>query len=814
MLTDRLAQNSVSSHSATACHHCGEPCPDEKHRLGALSFCCSGCQTVYEILHHNGLEKFYEIDAEAGQSLQQRTDARYAYLDDAEVRERLLDFSSPAMAKVSFYLPQVHCASCIWLLEHLYRLDPGVQESRVNFTKKEVYITYSPEQTSLRKLAEMLYRIGYAPEINLNDLEGKKKPAVDRKLIYQLGVAGFAFGNIMLLSFPEYLNLSRESYDEFFQVFAYLNLFLSLPVVFYSARDYLKSAWLGIRQKHLNIDVPVSLGILALFGRSAYEILSQTGMGYMDSLAGLVFFLLIGKWFQQRTYYQLSFERDYKSYFPIAVQRKEGDQWRSVSLDKLQAGDILQIRHGEIIPADSVLLRGEGRIDYSFVTGESEVVGQQTGDKLYAGGRQMGGPLEISLTRTVSQSYLTQLWNNEVFTKRKEGRAIRLADQIGTGFTFTILTIAAITFLWWVQTDIRTAFNAATAVLIIACPCAVALAIPFIFGNAVRLLSRRGFFLKNTAVLEQLTRFRSAVLDKTGTLTRRKDGSVSFEGIPLSAQEKAATMALTRASTHPLSRQLFEYLKNGASVQALPTVVDWEEKTGAGVQGVVEGKLIRLGSARFIGGETGEQGNLQLEIDGQYRGQFFLRSEFREGLREIMDYFSKNGIESSLLTGDNNRQKQELVEVLGENTRLLFRQQPQDKLDFVKQLQEKGREVLMLGDGLNDAGALSQSDCGIVLTEESGSFTPASDAVLQAHSFTDLPTFFRFAKRSVRLVYIAYGLALMYNVVGLSYAVQGLLSPVIAAILMPLSSVTIVVFGLVSSSLLAWRMGLTAGGRR
>ncbi len=793
-----------------ACHHCGEPCPNPPISNGLNSFCCVGCQTVYEILHENGLQKFYEIDPAAGQTQRQQKASRYAFLEDDSVVERLVDFSSPDMEKVTLLLPQIHCASCVWLLENLHRLEPAVRESRVHFPKKELYLTYDPQKTSLKSTAELLHRVGYPPEINLSNLDSGAKPGMNRRLIYQLGVAGFAFGNIMLLSFPEYLNLSQETYEFYFQTFAYLNLMLALPVVFFSGWDYLRSAWIGIRNKHLNIDVPVSLGILAIFGRSTYEILSQTGLGYLDSLAGLVFFLLVGKWFQQRTYYRLSFDRDYKSYFPIAAQRKTAGDWQSVSLDQLQPGDVLLIRHGELIPADSILLKGEGFVDYSFVTGESETVSQQTGDKLFAGGRQMGGPLEISLTKEVSQSYLTQLWNNDIFTKEKEGRAVRLADTIGTWFTFSILGIALLTFLWWAPQDIGIAFNATTAVLIIACPCAVALAIPFIFGNAIRLLARKGFFLKNPAVLEQLTRFNSVVLDKTGTLTRSKAGAVTFDGTPLTATEMDQLIALVHPSTHPLSRQIRDYCLSLSSDQQSLPIQGWEEQVGKGIEATVAGTCLRLGSASFVEGASmesnGQATTVFLAKDGVLRGTFHIQNTFREGLSQLVAYFQKQDISISLLTGDNDRQKSALEDQLGPEAKLLFQQAPQHKLDYVQDLQKHGREVLMLGDGLNDAGALSQSDCGLVLTEQNGSFTPASDGVLHADSFGLLSTFFRFAKASVRLVYLAYSLAFIYNVIGLSFAVQGALSPVIAAILMPLSSITIVVFGLLSSTWVAWRM--------
>ncbi|RMG84715.1 MAG: ATPase P, partial [Bacteroidetes bacterium] len=383
------------------CAHCGEVCAEETVRAGEAVFCCEGCKMVYEILHTNDLSQYYDIEKAPGISLKAQKRERYAWLDDPEIAAKLIDFQNEEVTRVTFLLPQIHCASCIWLLENLYKLNPGVLQSRVNFLKKEAYLTFDHQKISLRQLVELLALIGYAPAINLSDLDEKPpRDQIDRSFYYQLGVAGFAFGNIMLLSFPEYLGLTEVAFRQWF---GYMNIALALPVVFFSGRHYLRSAWQGLRRGELNIDVPVALGMLTLFGRSVFEILTHTGAGYLDSLAGLVFFLLAGRWFQQKTYYRLSFERDYKSYFPIAATLKTPEGEVSVALNKLKPGDTVVVRHQELIPADGLLVKGKARIDYSFVTGESEPVRVAPGGKIFAGGRQTADHIELTLTKKVSQ---------------------------------------------------------------------------------------------------------------------------------------------------------------------------------------------------------------------------------------------------------------------------------------------------------------------------------------------------------------------------------------------------------------------------
>jgi Cu+-exporting ATPase len=783
------------------CYHCHEECRDGVVPFDEKDFCCQGCKMVYEILNANDLCNYYQLDANPGISLRGRRQEQYAYLDDAEVVEKLVAFTDGERTRVTFYLPQIHCASCVWLLENLYRLNEGITQSKVNFLKKEISLTYLDGKTTLRKIVELLASIGYAPAINLGNLDPEPRRPVSRTFYFQIGVAGFAFGNIMLLSFPEYLGL--DSSDRFFQsVFGYLNILLSLPVVLYSARDYFRSAWGSLRQGYLNLDVPIALGIVALFGRSAYEILTHTGAGYVDSLAGLIFFLLTGKWFQQTTYYHLSFERDYKSYFPIAASVRRDGTEQTVPLDKLQTGDIVVLRHGELIPADGILLRGNARIDYSFVTGEAEPVARASGDKLYAGGRQMGEVIELSLTRKVSQSYLTQLWNDEAFQQNDASRTTRLADVIGKRFTLVVMVVSLGALAYWWPRDPGIAFNAFTAVLIIACPCAVALSIPFTLGNALRLLGRQGFYLKNTDTLEDLGRYTATVFDKTGTLTNALQNRVLTVGTPPTQQVCRRIRALASQSNHPVSRQLADHLQDGSLT--LP-VNDFEELTGQGISGTVEGHRLRLGSASYVLGQAdSNSGQVWVEIDGVVTVSYQIQNHFRKGLDATMAFFRKES-RTYLLSGDNERERQRLLPLFPEVDAMHFNQSPQAKLEFVKELQRTGGKVLMVGDGLNDAGALRSSDVGIVVTENTNNFTPACDAILRADQFDRLPDFIHYARGSVRLVHYAYFLAFCYNLVGLSYAVSGTLSPVVAAILMPASSITIVLFGVGASTLLARR---------
>jgi Cu+-exporting ATPase len=793
------------------CYHCGEDCPGEALAHDGKAFCCEGCRTVYQVLAENGLCQYYEIDKKAGISLKGRRTAEYAYLDDEEVRDKLLDFREGGQARATFHLPQIHCASCIWLLEQLHKLADGISQSRVDFPRKEIRIAYDEGKTSLRRVVELLASLGYAPAINFADLDKPQRAqAVDRSFYYKLGVAGFAFGNIMLFSFPEYLGLNKTEDANFFKIFGYLNILLALPVLLYSGRDYLQSAWWGIRQRVPNIDIPIALGMIVLFGRSTYEILSHTGAGYMDSLSGLVLFLLVGKWFQQMTFHHLSFERDYKSYFPIAVTVRRNGAESPLALSKVEVGDLLVVRHGELVPADSILEEGTGEVDYSFVTGEAQPVTKHIGDKLFAGGRQTGAAIAVRVVRKTSQSYLTQLWNDEAFQKETvASRTSQIADRIGRYFTGTILVISIITLFYWLPKDAATAFNAFTAVLIIACPCAVALSVPFTFGNLLRIMAKYGFYVKNVTTLENLLNITDVVFDKTGTLTQTGSGQLDYEGANLSMTERSALRSLARHSPHPISRQLEARFADAP----LLAVTGFKEHLGKGLEGFVDKHFVQIGSSDFFGPSFFTNDHLKttkkgtcIAIDRQLLGVFSTSTSLRPGLEGTLHGLRERGLRLSLLSGDNERERERFAALFGTEAQLFFQQKPEDKLLFIKALQKGKHKAMMVGDGLNDAGALKQSHVGVVVAEDINNFMPACDAVLDGKQFARLPDFIALAQGGKRAVYMAYGLAFIYNVVGLSYAVQGALSPLVAAVLMPLSSVSIVLLGLGMSNLLGRRI--------
>lgn len=783
----------------TSCYHCGQPADKTPIQYDEKIFCCNGCQSVYEILHSNRLDNFYQLNRQAGTRPDENV-SEFDYLDTPEIFDKVTDFSEGNTSLVTFKIPVIHCSSCIWLLESLVTIHPAIHYSQVHFTRKTVQVSFNQNDLKLSELAKFLTRLGYKPVVNLETAD-KKEEKMDKTLLIKLGIAGFAFGNGMFFSYPEYAEQLMGTTDYWMEkykyLFRYILFLLSTPVVFYSASDYFKSAWYGLKNKVVNIDVPIVLGILVLYFRSIYEAFSAyDGPGYFDTLCGLLFFMLLGKYFQKRTYSTLSYDRDYKSFYPIAVTRLKSDgAQENILLSELKVGDRIMVRDQEIIPVDTILIKGEGNIDNSFITGESATIAKKSGDKIFAGGKQMGAILELEVIKSVDQSYLTQLWNKEAF-KKKETGLDTLTNAISKYFTFIILGIAIVAGGYWYQIDTEKMWQVISAVLIVACPCALALSAPFTFGHVMRIFGRNQFYVKDALTVEKLAKMDTVVFDKTGTLTHSKSSSIVFHGAPLSDFDQENIKSLLKNSSHPLSKALYEYLD---VEDGYYEVENFEAQTGKGYSAKVRGQLYKIGAASFNGTEAKTlETAVYISKNNVLLGRFVFENEYRKGLNTMVEALS--GYELHVLSGDNESEKERLMAIFGEGGAFVFNQNPESKLLYIQSLQEQGKRVVMLGDGLNDAGALKQSNVGIAIADDSNSFTPASDVIMHGERVTNLHQYMKYSHDAITIVKMTFAISLAYNVFGISFAVMGYMSPLFAAILMPISSISVIAF----TSLATW----------
>lgn len=792
-----------STQNKLTCYHCGDYCKDDSIHLEEKNFCCDGCKLVFELLSENNLCTYYDLEKNPGVSQKIKINPqKFDFLDDEKNCNKLIHFKKGNINHVSFYLPQMHCSSCIWLLEHLNKLNTGIVESRTNFLEKRISIVFNANITKLRTVVELLSKIGYEPHINFDSLQNNTSKPTNKKRILRLGVAGFCFGNIMMLSFPEYFSLGNLSDNEMKSVFGYLNLTLSLPVFFYSSGEFFSSTITSIKQRFLNIDTPIALAILITFARSVYEILTQSGAGYMDSMSGIVFFMLAGRYFQDKTYDSISFERDYKSFFPVSVTKLVDGISKGISVSDIEINDHIKIHNGEIIPVDSLLIKGKAKIDYSFVTGESDPVNVYPGEMIYAGGKQTQEAIEVKVVKVVSQSYLTQLWNRDIFKENKEKHK-SFVHAISKYFTIALFIVAFTSFAFWSYYDPTKALDALTSVLIVACPCSLLLSSTFTNGNIVRLLGKKGYYLKNNVVLETIAEANHIVFDKTGTITLTGENEINYFGDTLTLQQKLEIASICSQSNHPLSIGICKEL-NQTTDGCI--ITHYEEIPGAGISAIVNNTSYKIGSIYFCYHEKeNEQTNetrVYVLANNKHIGYFTFKNKFRNGLKELIQELKKDH-SITVLSGDNDGERANINKIFGAETNAIFNQTPSQKLEYIKRIQQGGQKVIMIGDGLNDAGALKQSDAGIAISDNKNNFTPGCDAIVSGTNFQNLGRFIKYARSAKRIIVTSFIISILYNFIGLYFATQALLEPVIAAILMPASSISIVLYTTIASTVSA-----------
>jgi Cu+-exporting ATPase len=779
---------------AETCYHCGDDVIGKGYLLQEKKFCCTACKTVYQLLSENNMDAYYTLENKPGIKPSASNENKYAFLELESIQQKIIQFKEGNIERVSLFLPSIHCSSCIFLLENISKLEPAILTCQVNFTKREVIISYQSDQLKLSGLALLLDKIGYAPNFG-NRNESEKK--LDKQFLYKLGIAGFAFGSIMLWSFPEYLGI-EDMHHRMRNFTSYLSFIVSLPVLFYSASEYFVSAYKALKYKSLNLDVPITIGIIALYGQSSYSIFSGEGPGYMDSFATFIFWLLIGKWFQNKTYKSLSFERDYTSYFPVAITKWDGTKEEIVEIETLAEQDTIFVRNEEVIPCDSELLSEEARIDYSFVTGESIPVTKRKGDFIYAGGKLLGKRASFKVLKACNRSQLTQLWN-EVTKEDKGEHQVTMQDKISHYFLAIILIISMGAGIGWAFIDPSKITQIVVSILIVACPCALALSSPFTLGNVMRVLGRKGLYLKNTKVIERMNGITDIVFDKTGTLTTGLLDGIEYEGVELSEFHKNCILTVANSSTHPLSRAIVTHLKQNTTLDT-HEMETFEEISGKGIIATCGDMVVRIGSRSLTEApsdiQISDETAVHISINKQYFGRFIFHSEIRQGIdamiKELCQY------QLHVLSGDNEKDAETLTKIFPSHTQILFHQTPTNKSTYIEVLKsqkinsDKYRSILMIGDGLNDAGALGKADVGIAVSEDIFRFTPSSDAILEASTLRLLPSFLKISNYAKVVLMTCLGFSVSYNIIGLSIAISGAMSPLVAAILMPISSITVV----------------------
>ncbi|WP_185850575.1 heavy metal translocating P-type ATPase [Blattabacterium cuenoti] len=738
----------------------------------------------------------------------------YDCFDDDKVAEKITDFKHKNITTVRFLIPDIHCSSCVFVLENLSRKHKSIIDVNVDFNSKQMWVTFNNTKLKISELAEILHDTGYPPSMDFEFMEKKNRDQYlfDRKLTAKLAISFFCFGNIMLLSIPEYVGAYNEDiwFFEHRNFFRYLMLVLSLPIIIYSSADHIKYAILGLKKQVLSMDVPISIGILVLFFWSCYEVFLDLGSGYFDSLASFSLFLVISKIFQNYTHNKiLSFDKNYKSYYPVLITKihKKDKREQKIFLSSIKKGDIIMIKNEEIIPVDSILIKGNAVLDNSFITGESHLVNKKKGNRIYAGSKQKGEAIYLKVIKDVDHSYLSLLWNKKKQHTKKLSYLNTLSNRFSQYFfTPIILIISILTGLYWyfINGDILKAFQSTFSVLIISCPCALAISTPLIFGSFIRYLSKKGFYVKDIYTMEKISAIKTLIFDKTGTITDPNKEKVFFIGEKIEYEEKKIIASLLRNSNHPISNRILSEL----SIKCFYPVKNFTEIIGKGIEGIVKNIPVKIGSPEYMGISIHDMKNktiTAISINKKFLGYFLFRNYYRSDMENIFKNMKNYKI--IILSGDHNElEKRYLKSILPKTSDVFFSQSPEDKLAKVKILQEKGEKVMMIGDGINDCAALNQSEVGIAVSDNPTSFFPSCDAFLQSNCLDKLFLFLRISKISKKLVIVNFIISLFYNGIGLIFSISGNLNPLIAAVLMPLSSFSVIAFSIISTWLVSRRL--------
>lgn len=788
-----METHKINAH-ALLCQHCGEdasgqPIWNDKH-----VFCCNGCLSVYQILNQSGLCEYYDVSKNPGITPKSSALATIDSNDELELMVNEFTIAQTDNTRVFlFYIPAMHCASCIWLLEKLNHLDAGIISSRANFIKKQLTCVIDTNKTNFSSLVRLLAAIGYEPSLMPEDSDLKERKT-KRTALIKMGIAGFCAGNIMMFSFPQYLGLASNETSEFKTLFDLANILLSIPLIFYCAAEYFQSFFNWITKKTINVKVPLALGIGALWCRSVYEVATHSGPGYFDSLAGLIFFLLIGQYLQNRTFDGLRFGEKARKFFPLVTRVVVGNKTAARKVVDLKTGDRIILKSNEIIPADAILLHADAYLDYSFATGESTPVHKVAGEMLYAGGKNLGAAFNAEVIRPFSEGKFAEIWSATENQDVEGSSTTKLEKLISKWFVISTIILALVALTIWLPISQNKAWFVFTAVLMVACPCALALAPPFAWNTVASFFAKHGFFLKKPEVIGTIGEIENLVFDKTGTLT---DENQCFATLPDSLTEDELRLLQTAVnqSNHPYSVAIANTLE---AYLPFTSIADFKEFPGKGFVVSINQQNIKVGNAAWIGAETTNTAQnkvVYFSIDNRVFEPIVIHDNLRFMAKEALAELKKQGKNLVIASGDNASEKSRIEAALGADTfqHIYMECSPTKKVEILNTQKLSGKTI-MIGDGINDAAGLKHADAGIVLCKDTTQFVPEASGILLNTSFHYIPTFLEIAKKSNRIVFQTFLVSLIYNIIALGLAVGGLMTPLIAAIIMPISSIALMLY--------------------
>lgn len=794
------------------CYHCGLPV-DEPGVFSAIlggrerAFCCHGCQAVCETIYAGGLQGFYSKTTRNEKlAPPPEVAAELDAYDQDDVQSDYVDALTPDRS-IQLLVEGIHCAACVWLIERALNQQAGVINAEVNLTAKRLKLRWHNDQVRLSQILHILADIGYAavpfdPETAEGALAKRH-----RGLLYRMAFAGFAMMNMMWISIALYAGADQ---GEFRQWFHWIGLLIATPTLLYSGYPFIRNGLIGLRRRYLTMDLPIAIGASSTYLYSCYVTLtaSTSGQVYFDTVVNFLFVILVGRYLEAISKRQaLSATQRLLELQPKLANLVEGDEVRIVPIRRVSIGDTLLVKPGEKVPVDGVIVSGQSAVDESLMTGESLPVAKQSGDQVIAGSINGEGAFRVKAEQVLRQTALAKIVALMDEAQASKAPIQTIADRIVPWFVLATLSLATITFVYWSQFDVEIALLAATSVLVVTCPCAFGLATPMSVAVATGVGAGQGILIKRGEALEQLSRVTHFVFDKTGTLTEGKLHVTtirSFSGI--SEQDLLRLAAsVEQDSEHGIATAICQAARDRKIT--LSASRDFSSSPGRGVQAEVQGQQVSVGTRAWLASigiglpaeyestlsDMEKQGVscVLIAIGGDVQGMLGLVDELRpDAVRTVQNLLSA-GLRVTVLSGDRQAVVDSVTTALGDVSRQA-EVLPGDKSAVIKTLQQEGEIVAMVGDGINDSPALIQADVGIAMATGTDVSVESADVVLSHQELGKVAEARALAARTLRTIRQNIVLSISYNVIMVPLAMMALVSPLVAAVTMPMSSLLVI----------------------
>lgn len=774
---------------AQRCYHCGDTIPANtrihwQHNGEQQAFCCHACKAISQTIQTNKLDDYYLLRDDSGQKPLENEDL--SAWDQPAIRDKWLH-NDNGVASITLYIEGMHCTACAWLIEKYLGKHPAVQKAVVNFEQSRLQVQWHIDKLPLSGLVQRLADVGYSAHPYQADIMRERQLAENHQLLKRIGITGILMMQIGMFSIGLYAGDFLGINEEHRQLLRVFSMLFAVPLLYYGALPFFIAAFFSLRQRQVNINLSITLAITGLYGSSIYSVFSRSGDIYFDSAAMFCLFILTARYIEKKSRSDLTPPQPVLPAFVIR-QAQSGEQ--RCSLDDIHVGDLLVIPEGDVIPLDGSVVDGESSVSEAFINGESAAIAKTTGSSVYAGSQNHDGRLVIRVSNTPEESLLNKISRISQLAAEEKPRFISITDRIAGRFTLLILSLTIATWLVWLNIDGARAFWVALSVLVVSCPCALSLAAPTALSSVHYRLRRQGLFIRTARVLETLNRTSHVIFDKTGTLTA---GRYSIHDAVTDDKEQALDIAaaLENHSRHPLARA-FSTRQTTLQAGSIRIVANH------GIEGRINGTAYRIGSPAFCRQwhqQTTPPDNHKLWVglcsQSTMLAWFSLQDFIRPEAAAVIDYLHHHKKQTEILSGDSSATVEETAHRLGIET---FHKScsSEDKLAQLKRHHEKGHITLMVGDGINDAPVLAQSDVSVTLLEASDYVKSNADMVLLNNRLSGLVDAFINARRYRRILIQNFSWAFAYNIIAIPIAMSGLITPLWAAAGMSLSSVIVV----------------------